>query len=124
MSDSSPPTQQAIRWRLGLCAGLALAVLALVPQFHLWAVRGATWQGSYVSFDFDEVAYASYLNALIAGRPRRNDPYTGRADAPGAPQPESLFSIQCLPAYALALPARALGLSAADAFIIVRPLAA
>ncbi len=95
-----------------------------MPQFHLWLVRGGAWQGSYASFDFDEVAYAAYLNALIAGRPRRNDPYTGRDDAPAAPQPESLFSIQCLPAYTLALPARALGLSAADAFIIARPLAA
>lgn len=124
MSDSSPPTAQAIRWRFGVCAALALALLALVPQFHLWAVRGSAWQGSYVSFDFDEVAYSSYLNALIAGRPRRNDPYTGRDDATASPQPESLFSIQCLPAYTLALPARALGLSAAGAFIIARPLAA
>lgn len=113
-----------IRWRLGLCAALALAFVALVPQFHLWAVRGTQWQGSYVSFDFDEVAYSSYLSALIAGRPRKNDPYTGRDDAPAAPQPESLFSIQCLPAYTLALPARALHLSAAAAFIIARPLAA
>ncbi len=124
MSDSSPPLAQSICWRLGVCAGLALALLALVPQFHLGAVRGAEWQGSYVSFDFDEVAYSSYLNALIAGRPPRNDPYTGRDDKPTAPQPESVFSIQRLPAYALALPARALGLSAADMFIIVRPLAA
>ncbi len=115
---------QVIRWRLGLCAGLALALVALVPQFHLWAVRGAQWQGSYVSFDFDEVAYSAYLNALISGRPARNDPYTGRDDMPTAPQPESVFSIQRLPAYTLALPARAFGLSAADMFIIVRPLAA
>lgn len=101
-----------------------MAFLAMLPQLHLWAVRGSDWQGSYVSFDFDEVAYSSYLNALISGRPRRNDPYTGRDDAPDNPQPESSHSIQFLPAYALALPARALGLSAATMFIIVRLLAA
>lgn len=113
-----------IRWRLGIYAALAMAFLALLPQLHLWAVRGNNWQGSYVTFDFDEVAYSSYLNALISGRPRRNDPYTGRDDNPGQPQPESLHSIQLVPAYALALPARALGLSAGKMFILVRVLAA
>lgn len=101
-----------------------MAFLALLPQLHLWAVRGSDWQGTYVSFDFDEVAYSSYLNALISGRPRRNDPYTGRDDAPDRPQPESSHSIQFVPAYAAALPARALGLSAATTFIIARALAA
>ena len=101
-----------------------MAFLALLPQLYLWAVRGSDWQGSYVTFDFDEVAYSSYLNALISGRPRRNDPYTGRDDAPGQPQPESLHSIQLVPAYALALPARALGLSAGTMFILVRAFAA
>src|SRR6185503_4079959 len=99
-----------IRWRLGVCAAIAMALLALVPQFHLWASRGKDWQGTFVSFDFDEVVYASYLNALTSGRPRRNDPYTGRDDAPNQPQPESLYSIQFVPAYVLAMPARAVGL--------------
>jgi hypothetical protein len=124
MSDSSRSQARPTRWRLGLLAGCALALVALAPQLYLWSARGTQWQGSSVAFDFDEVAYASYLNALIAGRPRRNDPYTGRDDAPNATQPESLFSIQFVPAYALALPARALGLSAADMFISLRPLAA
>lgn len=115
---------EPIRWRLGVYAAVAMAFLGLLPQVHLWAVRGSDWQGSYVSFDFDEVAYSSYLNALISGRPRRNDPYTGRDDSPGQPQPESLHSIQLVPAYALALPARVLGLSAAKVFILVRVLAA
>lgn len=101
-----------------------MAFLAMLPQLHLWAVRGSDWQGTYVSFDFDEVAYASYLNALISGRPRLNDPYTGRDNAPNNPQPESSFSTQFLPAYALALPARVLGLRAATMFIIVRALTA
>lgn len=124
MSESSSQRANPIKWRLGIYAALAMAFLALLPQLHLWAVRGSDWQGTYVSFDFDEVVYSSYLNALISGRPRRNDPYSGRDDAPGRPQPESLHSIQFVPAYAAALPARALGLSAATVFIIVRVLAA
>ncbi|HYY41635.1 MAG TPA: hypothetical protein VE775_02815, partial [Pyrinomonadaceae bacterium] len=96
------------RWRLGLIAGCALAVVALVPQLHLWAVRGRAWQGAYASVHPDETAYCTYVNALIMGRPRRNDAYAGRDDRPGAPQPESLFSIQFVPAYAVAWPARLL----------------
>ena len=113
-----------IHWRFGLIAAMAMTVLALLPQFHLWAVRSSDWQGTFVSFDFDEVAYASYLNALIDGRPRRNDPYTGRTDTAEQVLPESLHSIQFVPAYALALPARALGLSTGTTFILVRALAA
>ncbi|MGI8918732.1 MAG: hypothetical protein ACR2H6_09025 [Pyrinomonadaceae bacterium] len=101
-----------------------MVCLALLPQFHLWVIRGDDWQGTFVSFDFDEVAYASYLNALIDGRPRRNDPYTGRDDSPQQPRAESLHSIQFLAAYAAALPARALGFSAGTTFIIIRALAA
>lgn len=101
-----------------------MACLALVPQFLLIAQRGGAWQGSYVSFDFDEVAYASYLNALIDGRQRRNDPYTGRDDSRHQPRAESLHSIQFVAAYAAALPARALGLSAGATFIVVRALTA
>ncbi|HEX8068409.1 MAG TPA: hypothetical protein VF546_00560 [Pyrinomonadaceae bacterium] len=123
-SSTAAPRARTRRWRYGALAALALAALALAPQLHLWAARGRDWRGSYVSFDFDEVAYSAYLNALISGRPRRNDPFTGRADTPAAPLPESLFSIQFVPAYALALPARALGLTAAEVFIILRPLAA
>ena len=103
---------------------MAMTVLALLPQFHLWAGRSGEWQGSFVTFDFDEVAYASYLNALIDGRPRRNDPYTGRTDTAEQALPESLHSIQFVAAYALALPARALGLSTGTTFILVRALAA
>ena len=101
-----------------------MACLSLLPQFHLWVIRGFDWQGTNVSFDFDEVAYASYLNALIDGRPRRNDPYTGRDESPHQPRPESLHSIQFVAAYAAALPARALGLSAGTTLIIIRALAA
>jgi hypothetical protein len=99
-------------------------LLALYPQLHLWYVRSENRSGAYALIDTDEVAYSAYLNALIEGRPRRNDPYTGRDDQAGTPQPESLFSIQCAPAYALALPARALGLSASTVFILLACLAA
>jgi hypothetical protein len=72
----------------------------------------------------DEVAYSAYINALIEGRPRRSDPYTGRDDREDDPQPESLFSIQFVPAYMIALPARMFGVSAATAFTVLTPLAA
>ncbi|HVE59153.1 MAG TPA: hypothetical protein VNB22_20185 [Pyrinomonadaceae bacterium] len=93
-------------WRFGLTAGLFLAIFTLYPQFKMWYLRGDDWQGHYAYNDIDEVAYASYVKALIDGRPRRNDPYTGRDDAPGDPQPESLFSIQFASPYAIAVPAR------------------
>jgi hypothetical protein len=69
--------------------------------------------------DIDELAYSAYVNALIDGRPRRNDPYTGKDNS----QFENLFSIQFLPAYAVALPAKVLRVSAATAFIILLPVA-
>src|SRR5688572_12102980 len=123
MSRFSAP-RRPIQWRLGIIAAIAMTLLALLPQFQLIAQRGNSWQGTYVSFDFDEVAYASYLNALIDGRPRRNDPYTGRDESPHQPRAESLHSIQFVAAYAAALPARAFGLSAGTTLIIIRALAA
>src|SRR3954464_14834061 len=93
-------------WRLGVFAAISLTLVALYPQFHLQLARGKDWNGSYAFFSQDEIAYSAYVNALIEGRPRRNDPYTGRDDAAENPQPESLFSIQFAPAYAIALPAR------------------
>jgi hypothetical protein len=112
------------RWRWGLIVALAMTILALYPQFDLWHARGHEWKGSYAFFDTDEVAYSAYLQALIDGRPRRNDPYTGRDDQPSAPQPESFFSIQFIPPYALALVGRAFNLSASTLFIILIALAA
>jgi len=108
-----------------MAAALAMAVVALVPQLHMWIERGRDWQGSDFSFFVDEAAYEAYVNALIGNRPRLNDPYTGRdTSSAGAPQAESLFSIQFIPAYACALPARLFNLSAAAVFIILWPLAA
>lgn len=122
--EVSPNTR--IEWRWGLLAASVLMLLSLYPQFHLWLNRGESWQHA-VAFNQglgDEVAYAAYINALIDGRPRRNDPYTGRDDRPHRPLRESLFSIQFVPAYAIALPARALGISATTAFMFLTPLVA
>lgn len=91
--------------------------LALYPQLALLLKPDREWQGAYAYYDIDEEAYSAYLNSLIEGRPRRNDPYTGREERPGSSLPESLFSIQFIPAYTVAIPARVLGLSASTAFI-------
>src|SRR5437868_15055515 len=107
-----------IRWRYGLIAGLFLAIFSLYPQMKMVYLRGAEWNGHYAYNDIDEVAYASYLKALIDGRPRKNDPYTGRDDSPQDPQPESLFSIQFAPPYTIALPARLFGIDAPWAMTI------
>lgn len=116
--------QTRLRWRWGVLAGLAMMILSLYPQLNLWAIRGHDWNGAYAYNDIDEVAYAAYLEALIEGRPRLSDPYTGHDDAPGLRQPESLFSIQFIPPYAIALLARPLGLSASSMMIMVGALAA
>ncbi|MGH9820810.1 MAG: hypothetical protein ACRD43_11630, partial [Pyrinomonadaceae bacterium] len=99
------------RWQFGIIAGIFLVVFSLYPQFKLLYIRGNDWQGNYAYNDIDEVAYAAYVKALMDGRPRKNDPYTGRDDSPQHPQPESLFSIQFAAPYTLAIPARLLGIS-------------
>jgi hypothetical protein len=111
-----------VRWKLGLLAAVAVMLLSLYPQLNLWIVRGRDWQGSYAHVDSDEVAYSAYLAALIDGRPRRNDPYTGRDDATGQRQAESLFSIQFIPPYLLALAARLCGFSANTVFMLLMPV--
>ena len=115
---------KTIRWRWGLIAALAMMLLSLFPQVYLCFQRGRDWNGNQAVFYTDEPAYAAYVNALIDGRPRKNDPYTGRDDNPANPLAESLFSIQFIPAYLIALPARALGLSTATVFILLTPLVA
>jgi hypothetical protein len=112
------------RWKLGLLAAFAVTLLAVYPQLNLWYVRGADWQGSYAQIDSDEVAYSAYLAALVDGRPRRSDPYTGRDDATATPQHESLFSIQFIPPLAIAALARTLHISAPTAFMLLLPISA
>ncbi|MBK9215272.1 MAG: hypothetical protein IPM59_06675 [Chloracidobacterium sp.] len=113
-----------IRWRFGIVAGLFLAVFSLYPQMKMIYLRGAEWNGHYAYNDIDEVAYAAYLKALIDGRPRKNDPYTGRDDSAENPQPESLFSIQFAAPYSIALPARLLGVPVTWAMTISGAVAA
>jgi hypothetical protein len=112
--------KRQIEWRWGALAALAITLVGLYPQVHLWWVRGREWQGSYVLMQGDETAYSAYVNALIDGRPRRNDPFNGR----DVPTYETLHSIQFIPAYAVALPARLLGLSGSTAFVWLLVLAA
>jgi hypothetical protein len=103
---------------------MAMVLLSLVPQIHLWLVRGGEWNGAYVSPQGDEPLYSGYVNALIDGRTRKNDPFGGQDSFPTAPLPESIFSIQFVPAYAIALPSRILGISASTAFIFLVAAAA
>src|SRR6476469_6237569 len=104
-------------WKLAILGAIAVTLLSLYPQLLMWGARGREWNGTYAEIHGDEWVYSSYVQALIDGRPRRNDPYTGRDDRPDSPQPESLFSIQLVPAYVIALPARLLGLSSSSAFM-------
>ena len=106
-----------------MLAAVSITLLALIPQILMWGSRGSQWNGTYAEFHGDEWAYSAYIQALIDGRPRRSDAYTGRDDRPGQPEPESLFSIQFVPAYLIAVPARALGISSSTAFLILGVLA-
>jgi len=98
-----------------------MVLLSLLPQIHLWIVRGKDWQGAYTSLHGDESVYSAYTNALINGRPRRYDPFTGQDKNVGLP--ESTFSIQFIPAYAVSYLARLTGSSASTVFIILLGLA-
>jgi hypothetical protein len=109
-----------VGWRWGLLVSVGMMLVALFPQIHFMGHRGRAWQGANAITHPDEVAYSAYLASLMRGNPRRYDPYTAR----GEQVPESLFSIQMVPAYATAWPARALGFSAPVAFMILAPLCA
>jgi hypothetical protein len=113
-----------LKWRYGVIAGLFLAVFSLYPQMKMHYLRGGEWNGHYAYNDIDEVAYAGYLKALIDGRPRKNDPYTGRDDSAENPQPESLFSIQFAGPMTVAVPARILGIGAPWAMTLSGAIAA
>ncbi len=98
-------------------AVVAITFLALLPQIHFWFVRGKDWHGAYATLQGDEFLYSAYVNALIDGRPRRNDPFAGRDSTPNSPLPESTFSIQFVPSFVIARLARSFGASASSAFI-------
>jgi hypothetical protein len=105
------------KWRWCALAASLMVLLSLLPQIHLWIVRGKDWHGAYTSLHGDESVYSAYTNALINGRPRRYDPYTGQDKNVGLP--ESTFSIQFIPAYAVSYVARLTGASASTAFIVL-----
>lgn len=106
-------------WKFALIPVIAITILAIYPQVSLWMTRGSAWQGSYFVSNYDEVAYSAYVNSLIEGKARKNDPFLALEDSAAASQPESLYSIQFIPAYTIALPARLLGVSASTVFIFL-----
>ena len=114
----------ATTWKWCALASMAMVLLSLIPQIHLWILRGREWNGAYVSPHGDEPLYSGYINALIDGRARKNDPFGGRDNSAGAPLPESIFSIQFLPAYVISFLARTSGASASTAFIVLIAVAA
>jgi hypothetical protein len=110
--------QRRIRWKLGILAGLAVALVTMIPQLSLWIERGGERHGAYAIVDPDELAYSGYLNSIVNGKSRRNDPFLGGAST----EHETYFSIQFVPTYALAFTARLLGLSTPTVFILFSPL--
>src|SRR5690242_15562289 len=103
------------KYKLAALVSLAMFLLSLVPQIHLWLVRGRDWNGAYVQIQGDEPLYAAYLNSLRHGRARRNDPYGAVDDNATARVPESTFSIQFIPPYVITFFARLFGASASTA---------
>ncbi len=120
MSSESPTT----KYKYAALVSLAMVLLAMVPQLHLWLVRGREWNGAYVVIQGDETLYSGYLNALIQGRTRRNDSYASKDDHPQSPLPESTFSIQFIPPYIIAFLARLFHASASTAMIVLMPVTA
>src|SRR5258708_5442241 len=112
------------RWVYAAGPAVIMRLLALYPVVQLRLQRGNDWQGSFAYLQGDELISAASVNSLRTGLPRRNNPYTGEQDHPGAPMGESAYSIQFFPAYAVALPARALGLSTSAAFAVLMLLVA
>jgi hypothetical protein len=94
-----------------------MILLTLGPQIILWYDRGKEWQGACATLHADEYLYSAYLRSLVDGRPRRNDPFTGRPDSDNPNLPETAFSIQFLPPYALVVVAKLLGGSVSLTFI-------
>ncbi len=101
-------------WKYAALPTLFMVFLAIYPQLNFSITKGSSWNGAYFVANFDEVAYSAYVNALINGKPRKYDQYMA-AEATH----ESLYSIQFIPAYTIAIPAKMLGITASTAFIIL-----
>lgn len=110
--------RRRIRWKFGILAGLAVVLVTMIPQLSLWIERVGEVKGAYAIVDPDELVYSAYLNSIINGRSRRNDPYFGGTST----KHETYFSIQFLPAYSLAFVANLFSISAATVFILFTPL--
>ena len=113
--SASPPA--ANRWKWRALAVIPILLLSLGPQIHFWLDRGSQWQGAFATHHADEFLYSGYVNALADGRPRRNDPFTGRDDQANQPLPETAFSIQVVPAFVLSSIGKIPGVSASTTFI-------
>ncbi len=111
------PNYKLLFWMI--FAGSIISAYSLAPQIQLWSVKDHSWNGVYALHDFDELAYAAYIQSLIDGKPRLNSPYTGNKNEAVNPMKESLFSIQFLAFYPIALPARFLGLTSSTAMILM-----
>src|SRR5436305_361717 len=109
----------AKNWKYAAIPTLVVVFLAIYPQLNLWIAKGSSWHGAYFVSNYDEVAYSAYVNGLINGKPRKYDPYLASETSR-----ESLYSIQFIPAYSVAVPARLLGLSTSSTFIILSLLSA
>ena len=80
-------------------------------------MRGSEWHGAYAAIQGDEFLYSAYVNALLNGRSRRNDPFAGVDATPQNPIPESTFSIQFVPSVVISSTARVLGISSSTMFV-------
>jgi hypothetical protein len=117
IESMSKSSSYVASWKLCVLVCLAMVLLSLIPQIHLWIGRGRDWNGAYVSLQGDEPLYSAYINALIDGRARKNDPFGAKDDNPASPLAESTFSIQFVPAYVISFLARMSGASASTAMI-------
>ena len=112
--SSKPPLLQ---WKWLILATVPIILLSLGPQIILWYERGKDWQGAYATLHADEYLYSAYIRSLVDGRPRRNDPFTGRPDGEKPDIPETAFSIQFLPPYVLVVVAKLFGSSVPLTFV-------
>jgi hypothetical protein len=112
------------RWWLALLSAVIVTLIAVGPQLYFSLSRGSKWNGAYAQTHGDEAVYAAYLAALIDGRPRRNNPFSGRDDSAAHPVAESVFSVQFIPPLLIAKTARLLHLSTAKAFIALTAVTA
>src|ERR1044072_5137961 len=104
-----------IRWQYVAVPVVIVLFLSVYPQLNVWMAKGSNWNGAYVVSNYDEVAYSSYVNSIISGRPRKNDPFIGKDNIQG----ETLYSIQAIPAFSIAYVAKVFGLSASSAFVVL-----